>query len=108
MKQFIFYETLDLRIEYPPIYERLVWNYKQADTIFIQRVVNEFNWKNAFYNIGIDKKVEIFNEIILNIFSNYCPSRTIVCNDKNPPWLTDRIKTLMEEKNAFYSFLVKK
>ena len=44
------------------------------------------------------KKVEIFKEIILNIFSNYCPSKTIICNDKDPLWLTDRTKNLIGEK----------
>ena len=59
--------TFDLRIEYPPPYEHLVWNYKQAEILFIQRAVYEFNWKKAFSNIDIDYKLEVFNEIILNL-----------------------------------------
>ena len=46
-----------------------------------------------------DKKIEIFKEIILNIFSNYSLWKTIICNDKDPPWLTDRIY-----KNIYKSF----
>ena len=36
--------------------------------------------------------------MILNIFSNYCTSKTIIGNGKDHPWVTDRIKTVIEEK----------
>ena len=95
------FAKFDLLIKYSSPYERLVWNYKQADTLFIQRTVNEFDWENAFSNIDINKKVEILKEIILNIFCNYCTSKNIFCNDNDPPWLLDRIKTLIGE-NALH------
>ena len=37
-------------------------------------------------------------EIIL--IGSYCPSKTIICNVKDNLWLSDRINTFMEEKNA--------
>ena len=46
----------DLSIEYSPPYKRLMWNYKQANSLFIQCAINEFNWENVFSNIDIDKK----------------------------------------------------
>ena len=51
----IVFEKFYLRIEYPPPYERLVWNYKQANTLFIQRAISKFNWKNASLIIEFDK-----------------------------------------------------
>ena len=51
----IIFEKFYLRIEYPPPYERLVWNYKQANTLFIQRTISKFNWKNASLIIEFDK-----------------------------------------------------
>ena len=62
---------------YPPPYERLL------DRLLIQRAINEFNWENTSSNINIHKKVNIFNEMILNIFSNYCTFKIIICNDKD-------------------------
>ena len=44
--------------------------HKQANALFIQYAINDFNWENTFSNIDIDKRVESFNEIIPNIFSN--------------------------------------
>ena len=44
------------------------------------------------------KKVKNFYKIILNILTNDGPFRTITYNDRDPPWLKDKIKTLIEEK----------
>ena len=76
----------------------IVWNYKQANTFFIQSVINESNWENAFTNIKTNQKAEIFNEIVLNTFGNCSPSKTIIYSDKDPPWLMDRIRILVVKK----------
>ena len=59
----------------------LLWIYKQADLLLVQHDINEFNSEIAFSTVDIDKKVDIFSEINLNIFSNYCPSKTIISSD---------------------------
>ena len=51
-----------------------------------------FNWENAFMYFNVNEKVNFFNNTLLNIFNNFCPHKTIVCNDNEPPWLTDEIK----------------
>ena len=50
-----------------------------------------------------NEKVDIFNRTILNILSTFISHETFVCNDKDPPWFNNRIKTLIQEKkNATY------
>ena len=58
--------------------------------------------RRAFSNTRVNEKVDIFNRTILNILSNFVPHEIIACNDKDPPWLNNRIKTLIQEKNATY------
>ena len=36
-------------------------------------------------------QVSIFNQIILNIFSNFVPNKIITCNDKDPIWMNEKI-----------------
>ena len=43
----IIYSKFDLKIFYPPPYERTVWHYQQADTAFIERSLENFAWQNA-------------------------------------------------------------
>ena len=55
--------------------------------------MNEFDRENPFSNIDIyKKKVEILNELILNVFTNYCPSKTVISNLKDPPRLAVELK----------------
>ena len=44
----------------------------------------------------------MFNRTLLNILSNFIPREIIVYNDKDPSWFNNRIKTLIQEKNATY------
>ena len=37
---------------------------------------------------------------LFNVLSNFIPHEIIVCNDKDPPWFYNSIKTLIQEKNA--------
>ena len=46
------------------------------------------------------------NQNNFNIFHNFIPNKNIICNDKDPPWFNNQIKTLIENKNnLFKSFM---
>ena len=45
----IVYAKFNLKIHYPPPYEREVWHFQKADINLIRRAVNEFNWEMAFF-----------------------------------------------------------
>ena len=98
----IVFAKLNLHIVYPPPYLREIWHYRETNTGLIRRVIKEFNWETAFSNTSVNEKVDIFHRTILNILSNFIPHEIIVCNDKDPTWLNNRIKTLIQEKNATY------
>ena len=40
-----------------------------------------------------------FNRTIKNILSNYIPHEIIICDDRDPPWINNRVKELINEKN---------
>ena len=98
----ITFAIFDLQIEYPPPYERLVWNYEKANTEMIQRALSNFHWENSFANIDIDEKVNLLNNVLINVFTNFCPFKKITCNDNDPPWLNEKIKELIRLKNTAY------
>ena len=43
--------------------------------------------------------VFLSNRIIKNILSNYIPHEIIICDDRDPPWINNRVKGLINEKN---------
>ena len=51
--------------------------------------------------------VSVLNNTMTNIFSNYIPKRYVAFDDKDPPWLTEKIKNKTAQKNSIYkSYIV--
>ena len=40
--------------------------------------------------------VSLFSRTIKNILSNYIPHETVICDDKDPPWINNKIKQLIQ------------
>ena len=76
------------------------WFYKKANLELIGRAINEFYWRRALSNVSVDEKVRYFTETLLNIIHNFIPHERIACSDRNPPWINNEIKGLINEKNA--------
>ena len=99
----IIYVKSNLEVLYPPPYTREVWHYQDSNNDLIRRSINEFDWDRAFANKHVDEKVLIFNKTVLNVLSNFIPHEVIVCDDKDPPWLNGKIKSLINEKLRTYN-----
>ena len=104
----IIHAKFNLKIFYPPPYERVVWHYQDANNDLIQRSISQFNWERAFSNKGVNKQISIFNETILNIMTNFIPHETKIFNDREPPWINNKVKTMIQEKNKVYQLYLKK
>ena len=90
----------------PFYYERVIWHYKYADIIHINRAMEMFNWENVLELDDVDNQVSTFNEVFLNIIANYIPNEIILCDDRDPPWFNKHIKSLINNTNRiFKSFM---
>ena len=83
---------LNLNIKCSPPYKRLVWNYKKANVESIKTSIESVDWKNLFNNKTVKKQVSLFNETIINIFSNFVTNKLVTFGDKDPPSMNDFIK----------------
>ena len=97
----IVYSKFDLKIFYPPPYERTIWHHRQAETELIERSLQSFDWKNAFSNCNPNEQVSMLTKTVLNIMSNFIPNETIMVDDRDPPWIIRRLKSMIQEKNLF-------
>ena len=43
---------------------------------------------------------------LLNIFSNFIPHETVTCDDRDPLWINNNIKQLIQEKNDTYRIYI--
>ena len=97
------YCKLNLIIKYPPPYERQVWDYKHTETNPIKKSLNQVNWNQVFQNKNVNEQVAILNNIILNIFSNFVPNKILTFDDRDPPWMTEYIKSKIHWNNCIYN-----
>ena len=49
----VIYAKFNLKVHYPPPYEREVWHYKEVDTDLSRRSIEMFNWDGAFQNSNV-------------------------------------------------------
>ena len=98
----IVFAKLNLKVAYPPPYERVFWYYSRADKASINRAINAINWDELIANKNVESQVSELNDLLLNIYSNHIPNKTVFCDDKDPPWMTNEIRTGIEMKNNAY------
>ena len=71
----------------------MIWDSKKADTSNIRKALDLINWEKLFSRKNIIAQVTVFDETILNIFQNYVPNKYIACDDNDPVWMNEKIKS---------------
>ena len=78
----IIYVKINLKVFYPPPYEREIWHYQRANVDLIQRAIEQFSWEKSFRYLNINEMVFLFNKTIKNIYSNFIPhERSLVMTE---------------------------
>ena len=73
----------------------------------IKRPLESFDWKNAFSYCNPNKQVSVLTKTLLSIMSNFISNETILVDDRDPPWITRKLKSMIQEKNLFYKKISK-
>ena len=102
----IAYTKVDLKIFYPPPYERTMWHLKHASSDHIKRAIDIFDWQSALNNLAANDPVSVFNLTIMNVLKNFIPNETIKCDDRDSPWINSFIKDVIRAKDSFYKKFV--
>ena len=88
------YAKFNLKVWYPPPYEREIWNHQCANIDQIKRAIEQFPWEKSFRYLRINEMVYFFNKTIKNIISNYFPHEAITCDDTDPLWINNKIQEI--------------
>ena len=95
----IAFAEINLKIYYPTHYEREIWHYEKANAGLVRRSIDQFPWDIRFAHIDVNLKVYFLNQTIKNILCNFMPHETVTCDDRDPQWITSKIKGLIQKKN---------
>ena len=103
----IVFARFNLKVVFPPPYEREVWHFKKANVDHIRRAINGFQWEKSFQNMNVNDMVHLFNRTIKNILHNFIPHEVITCDDRDRPWINSSIERLIQDKNEAYKRFIK-
>ena len=112
--QQIRYAKLNLKIYYPPPYEREIWHYEKANVDHIRRSTDEFSWERCHKTIIFDDRdsPSINKDIKQLILDKNYAYKSYIHNDKSLQFfnqfqfLQTRLSPLIKEsKNQYYTFL---
>lgn len=62
----------------------------------------DLDWNAVYLESDIDKKVEIFNTLVLELYNKFCPLRKIKPKHLPAPWISDDIRSLMGVRDTAY------
>ena len=98
----IVFSKLNLKVKYLPPYDRVFWDNSRADKVSINQAINAIDWEKRFLNKPVESRVSEMHNLLLNIYLNYLHNKTVLCDDKDPPWMTNGIRAVIEMKNNAY------
>ena len=84
-----------------------MWDYSSAKTKNVQKAIQNFDWERVFRKLSVDRKVDLLNETLLNMFRNYIPNKKIKFNYCQPAWMNDNIKRCLKERSKLTKFFYK-
>ena len=67
----LIFAKFDLKVFYPPPYERTMCHFSQVNSDHIKRAVE----------LNVNEQLCVFNDTITNIISNLVPNKIIFCDD---------------------------
>ena len=89
-----------LQISPLPKFNRKIWHFNRARTDLIQRAITEFPWEVRLrQNPNPNEQVELLNQCVLNIMSNFVPNEVKTICPREPEWLNRNVKNLLRKQN---------
>ena len=67
----------NLHVEHPPPYQRHAWNYAKTNKDAILSALQNVDWDRLFAKKIVHQQVNLLNDIILNVFTNFVPNKLL-------------------------------
>ena len=62
-----------------------MWDFKRANISSIRKTIKMVDQEFMFLKKHNNELVAIFNDILMNIFSNYIPNKYVTFDNRDPP-----------------------
>ena len=102
VKHKIVFCKINFKIPSPPKYSRKFWHFDRARENSIKAAVIKYPWEISLGNRNPNRQVDILNETIMNIMSNFVPNEVRTVNPREPEWMNNNIKKLLRKKSKVF------
>ena len=75
---------------------------KKASSIFINKTLQKVIWDVLLHLKSVHEQVNVFNDAVINIFSNFILNKTIPIDDRDPPWRNEFLRNKIKQKNKAF------
>ena len=82
----IIFAKFNLKVYYPPPYEREVWHFEKANTDHIKRTICGFLWERSFANLDRNGRVYLIKQLKIYFQISY-----FMKIDRDPPWINSQV-----------------
>ena len=104
----IIHGKLNISVPLPPPYKRKVWCYAKAQNNRIKSAIANIDWPTMFSGLDVDKMTYLFTSKCASIFSEFIPDKTITCDNRDPPWMTTSLKSVIKRKHRVFKKYIKR
>ena len=60
-----------------------------------EKAISLFDWQVSLNNFDVNEKVSVFIETTINVMSHFVPNELITSDDRDQPWTSRYIKSLI-------------
>ena len=74
----------------------------------IYKAIQGFDWDETFLDNSTEEKASILTKAIFNIMSNFTPNEVVTIDDRDPPWINNKINSLIKNKTEYFENCLKR
>ena len=107
LDSYCYHQIVHCKINFriPPLpFDRKIWHFNRANSASIKRSMTNFPWRQQL-NINTDPnwQVKTFTDTLLNIMSSFIPNEIKRFVPRDPPWISQPLKAMLNRKNRFFN-----
>ena len=89
-------------LEKRKIKTQMVYDYKNADVDGLTNFIKNYDFERNVFSQPIEQQTDKFNEILINAFLQFVPSKSITFRPNDQPWSNSYTRLLLRKKNRNY------
>ena len=93
---------LNFKIQHDCAFERLIWDFKNANFTEFRKCLTEKDWDYCFDTEDIDVASKRWNETFLNVARSCIPNKIVMIRPRDSPWFTTYLHKLKHKVNRAY------